>query len=324
MPTPKNVHIDRALTNISVAYIQEASRFIADKVFPVIPVMKQSDTYFTYSRDDFFRDEAGVRAPGAESAGGDYDVTTADPYYCRVVAFHKDITEEERVNSDDPLNPNQDATDFVTQKLLIRRENDWASKYFGPGKWGTDISGVTSGAGANQVLKWSKPESDPIGDIKRAKTQMLQNTGYEPNTLVLSVKVFDALCEHEDIIDRIKYTQRGVVTEDLLAQLFGVERIFVTKAIVNTANKGVAGKNQFIMPDGALLMYVEMNPGLRKPSAGYIFAWKGLKGAGAYGNRVVRFNVPHLGIETERVEGEMAYDAKQIAADLGTFFKDVL
>ena len=73
MPKMQNIHIDRALTNMSVAYMQDADVFIAGKVFPIIPVQKQSDLYFIYEKEDFFRDEAAERAAGTESAGGDYE-----------------------------------------------------------------------------------------------------------------------------------------------------------------------------------------------------------------------------------------------------------
>src|SRR5690606_39365320 len=83
--------------------MQSADNFIADKVFPIIPVQKQSDTFFIYNRDDFFRDEARVRAKGTESAGGTYDIEEAPPYFARKYAFHTDITEEDIVNADSPL-----------------------------------------------------------------------------------------------------------------------------------------------------------------------------------------------------------------------------
>ena len=31
-----------------------------------------------------------------------------------------------------------------------------------------------------------------------------------------------------------------------------------------------------------------------------------------------------LGLGTERIEGEIAFDAKQVCADLGTFFEDIV
>ena len=119
MPNRRQSHIDSALTNISVAYMQDSSNFIADKVFPVVPVQKQSDRYFIYKKEDWFRDEAKDRVRGAESAGGDYDIDNTPSYYCNTKAYHKDVTEEDRANSDSPLTPDTDASDFVSQKLLL-------------------------------------------------------------------------------------------------------------------------------------------------------------------------------------------------------------
>jgi len=324
MPTRQQIHIDRALTNISVAYMQDASNFIADRVFPIIPVQKQSDLYFIYNRGDFLRDEAAERAAGTESAGGDYNIEQSEPYFCRVHAFHKDINEQDRVNSDDPLTPDIDATEFISGKLLIKREVLWATNFFGPSIWGKDVQGVASGPTAGQTLQWDSATSDPVKVIKFESTKMSEGTGYRPNTLVLSPYAKDALLEHPDVLDRIKYTQKGIASIDLLAQLFEVENVYVANAIYNTAAKGATEATQFVMGKHALLCYSEKRPGLKKPSAGYIFAWKGLKGAGAYGNRVVRIPMPWLGMDTERVEGEMAFDMRKVAADLGVFFKDIV
>lgn len=323
MPDMKNAHIDRALTNMSVAYLQDASAFIADKVFPIVPVKRQSDVFYTYSKEDFMRDEAQVRGAATESVGGDYGVEASDPYYCRKHAFHKDVTPEERTNYDEPLNADKDASDFVTQKMLIRREMQWASNYFKTGVWGTEITGAES-AGEGQAIRWDLPTSNPIKDVTDAGVAMAGATGFKPNTLVLSPYAFNALKNHEDVLDRIKYTQKGIVTADLLGTLFEVDHVYVAWSVVNSAAKGAKGAVDFIMGKHALLCYSNPTPGLRKPSAGYIFAWTGLEGSGAYGNRIVRLPMDMLGLGTERIEGEIAFDAKKICADLGVFFKDIV
>lgn len=324
MPTMQTAHVDRALTNISVSYLQDANAFIADKVFPIVPVKRQSDIFYVYSKADFMRDEAQVRGAASESAGGDYGVEAADPYYCRKHAFHKDVTPEERVNYDEPLDADKDATDFVTQKMLIRRELQWASTYFKSGVWGTDITGVDNSPSTNQSIKWNLPTSDPIKDITEASVRMASETGYKPNTLVLSPYAFNALKNHEDILDRIKYTQKGIVTVDLLATLFEVENVYVAWSVVNSAAKGKDANVDFIMGKHALLCYSNPRPALRKPSAGYIFAWTGLEGAGSYGNRIVRLPMDLLGLGVERIEGEIAFDAKKICGDLGIFFNGIV
>lgn len=322
MPTMQTAHIDRALTNTSVAYLQDADAFIADKVFPTVAVKRQSDVFYVYNKGDFMRDEAQVRGAASESAGGDYGVEASDPYYCRKHAFHKDVTPEERANYDEPLDADTDATDFVSQKMLIRREMEWAKKFFTTGVWGREITGAAA-AGDGTAIKWSLPTSNPIADITNAAVKMASETGYKPNTLVLSPYAFNALKNHEDILDRIKYTQKGIVTADLLATLFEVEHVYVAWSVVNSAAKGEDDKIDFIFGNHALLCYSNPRPALKKPSAGYIFAWTGLEGSGAYGNRIVRLPMDQLGLGTERIEGEIAFDAKQICADLGVFFKDI-
>src|SRR5262252_5182979 len=115
MPNPNitQVHVDRPLTNMSVAYIQSEDAFVASKVFPMVPVDKKSDRYFVYTKDDWFRDDAQLRAPNSESAGGGYDLDNTPSYTCEVYAYHKDIDEQENANADIPLNMERDATRFT-------------------------------------------------------------------------------------------------------------------------------------------------------------------------------------------------------------------
>src|SRR3972149_5785823 len=74
-PTAQQVHIDQPLTNISIAYLP--GDFIAGMVFPNVPVQKQSDKYFIYTKADWLRREAGPRAPGTRARRGDYGLSTA-------------------------------------------------------------------------------------------------------------------------------------------------------------------------------------------------------------------------------------------------------
>lgn len=322
MPRMTDAHVDRALTNMSVAYMQDESAYIADKVFPIVPVKRQSDIYYIYDTGDFLRDEAQERGRIAESAGGDYDLSTG-VYHCKKHAFHKDVAPEDRVNYDEPLDADKDAQLFVSQKMMIRREMEWASNFFAPNIWTREVAGNAAPAG-NQTLYWNRDTSDPISDISNESILMASRTGYRPNTLVLSPYVFNALKNHFDILDRIKYTETGIVTNALLASLFEVDNVYVAWGVVNSANKGANDDIDFIMGKSALLCYSNPNPSLRTPSAGYIFAWTGLEGAGAYGNRIVRLPMDLLGLGVERIEGEIAFEAKQIGDDLGVFFNGIV
>lgn len=326
-PTPGDVHVNQPLTNISIAFLQNASNFVASRVFPNIPVSKQSDRYYTYDRGDFNRDEMEERAPSTESSGGGYTLDNTPTYYAPVYAFHKDIPDEVRSNADAVLNPDQEATAYVTHKALIKREKLFVNAYFKGGVWSFDYDGVASSPSSGQVLQWSDANSTPIENVRFAKRSVAESTGFKPNKLVLGRAVFDALLDHPDIIDRVKYGQAGVgqpamANADILARLFEVDELLVMDAIENTAVEGRNASHSFIGGKKALLTYSTPSPGLMTPTAGYTFSWTGLLGAGAEGNRIRSFRMEQ--IKSDRVEIEMSFAMKLVSADLGFFWDSIV
>jgi len=158
-PTNSAVHVDSALTNISVAFLQNASNFVAGRVFPNVAVSKQSDRYFVFDRGDFNRAEAQKRAPGTESAGGGYSLDNTPTYYADVWAVHKDVPDQVRANADPAVDVERAATEWVMHQMLIRKEKDWVSSFFTGGKWTNDVDGVVGTPGINEVVKWSDTTS---------------------------------------------------------------------------------------------------------------------------------------------------------------------
>jgi len=309
-PTQSQVHVDAILTNMSVAYMQDADSFVASKVFPTVNVAKQSDKYFTYTQADFYRDQAVVRADGTESAGSGYGLST-DTYSSAVYALHKDIGDQVRANSDSPLDPDMDATRFLTHQMLIRQERDWAGTNFTTGVWGNDSTPSTL---------WSASGSDPIGDIEAGKNTILSDTGYLANTLVLSYNAYSILKNHTDVVDRYKYTSADSISPDLLAKVFEVDRIFVMKGVYNSAAEGATASYGQIGDKDALLCYVAPQAGLMTASAGYNFVWSGVGGGLGTSTAVSRFRMDHL--RSDRLEIESAWDFKVVSSPLGYFFSN--
>ncbi len=346
-PTLGDVHVNRPLTNISVAYSQEAAgvEFVADRAFPAIPVENKSDLYWTYNRADFNRDEMQKRALASESAGSGYNLNSTGTYSCDVWALHKDVDDQIRANSDSPLSPDRDATIFLTNKALIRRENQWASRYFTPGVWtGLAVGAATASASFSnncQVVYWDNVTSTPITDIRHAKTlARLNSGGFVPNIAVFSRPVFDKLVDHPDFIDRTKYGQTApnpaMATRRIIAEILELEEVLVMDAIYNAAAESapVAGSanlatmgetetNTFIGGLSAGLFYRPKNAGLLTPSAGYTFNWTGLIGStGGAGLRIKTFRMEHLA--SDRVEIDAAFDMRVVSPDCGFFFNNVI
>lgn len=319
--TPSDVHVNRPLTNISVAYMQDQAAFVASRIFPVVSVSKQSDLYFTYDRGDWNRNEMKLRAPATETAGGTYNVST-DSYFCNVYGVHRDLDDQIRANADQPLQLDREATEWCSRKGLIFRELQWASNFFVPAAWTTVKTGVAAAPAANQFLQWNDAASEPVKDIKAWKDEMLAKTGFTPNVLVLGHQTYTALTENDAIIDRVKYGQTpgspAMVNRQALAALFEIERIEVLSAIYNSAAEGATEVSGFIgNGKSAALYYVAPSPGLMTPSAGYTFSWTGYAGAGAEGGRISSYRMDN--IKSDRVELELAFAHKKVSDDLGIF-----
>jgi hypothetical protein len=321
-PTASDVHVDVPLTQISIAYIQDATNFVAARVFPVVSVQKQSDRYWTFDRHAWNRDEMAERAPSTESAGGGWTVDSTPSYYAPVYALHKDVDDQVRANSDPQVNPDAVATQYLTQKALIKRDRLWATKYFATSIWTTDIDGVDATPGAGETLRWNVAGSTPIEDVSAGRLAVEESTGFIPNVLVVSPHVLEELKNHASILDRIKYTQRGMVALDLLAALFEVDEVVVPRGIYTSQAEGATGTGSYIVGKHALLAYRSDSPSLMTPSAGYTFSWNGYLGAGGDGNRVSSFRMDP--IRSDRVELEMSFDQKLVAADLGYFFNTIV
>jgi hypothetical protein len=325
-PTARAVHVDQPLTNISIAFLQNANNFVASRVFPNIRVQKQSDVYFRYDRGFFNRNLAKLRAPATEAAIAGFGLDT-DSYMAKVVSLKAQLAWQVMANADTPVQLERANTEMLLHQMLINKEVDWATRYFTTGIWSTNYTG---GTGTNDTPLWSDATNGmPIEDIRKAKTDILESTGFEPNTLVLSQRVMDALVDHPDIIDRIKYSG-GVGNQNpartsvqALAQLFEVERILVMRAIQNTAAEGDTNAHSFIGGKNALLTYVPPTPGLMTPSAGYTFTWSGYQGASnEFGVSVTRREREI--IKATEVETEMAFTHQLVAPDLGALFAGIV
>lgn len=308
-PTASDGHIDAPLTNISVAFIQNQMNFVSLQAFPVVPVTKQSDKYFVFDQNAWFTDQMELRAESTESAGSGYALSS-DSYSCDVYALHKDVSDRSRANSDNPLNPDRNATQWLTQKALLKQEIKWVADYFTTSVWTTDLTPTTL---------WDVyATSDPVSDIETGKRTILINTGFEANTLVLGYDVFIKLKHHPDIRDRFKYTSPESITAQMMGAVFDVPRVLVSKSVKATNNEGATAAYDFTHGKHALLCHSATAPGLEVPSAGYTFMWSGVSAGLGANVAVSRFRMEHL--KSDRIEIEAGWDNKVVSADLGYFF----
>lgn len=325
MPTlnRSDVHVNRPLTNFSVAQIQEATEFSYGKLFPVVPVLKQADRYVTYTRAYWNRTSATIRSPASESAGSGFHLDNTSTYFCDDWSVHQDVDDNTRDNADSPINVDEDAAQFVTRQLQLRAEKNFVASYLSANVWQGNV--ITNANGQRVAADftpgdasemWDDPRSNPMKVIAQMRTQIKRTTGRAPNKLGVSEDIFEALCENLAVLDRIKYTSEAVITEQILARLFKVEEFVVFGAIENTADEGIVESNNFIANNRFLLCYAAPNPTIKTATAGATFAWKGSPGVdNDQGIKIETIRMPHL--RADRIEGTYSWDQKIICPDMG-------
>lgn len=331
-PTLGDVHVNRPMTNWSVGYQQDLADFVADSIFPAIPTPNKSDMYWIYNRGDFFRDQMQKRTDGTPAAGGGYKLTTGS-FTTEVWSLLKIIGDQTRANSDSPIQPDRDATQWLTQQSLVHRDSDWSSTYFQTGIWGYERAGASPAVPGTSCLYWSSAGSKPINDIFKAQVAIKKATGYWPNVLVLGANVFMSLLVNASIVDRLKYGQTApgpvIVKASDLAAMFQVKKVVVMSAIHTTSPSNLTPNSDtdpdtfdFIGGDHALLAYAAPSPGILQPSAGYTFNWTGYTGATAAGTRIKKYRWEVNA--ADHVEIDSAYSFGLVSKYLGAFFKDIV
>lgn len=308
------LHIDQYLTTFSESYQQDASNFVAAAASSLIPVAMESNKYVIYPRGYFWRDEAQIRPLGGRPVQVAYK-TDSGQYLAEEWALEHTIDDRQRNNTDAPIRLDENATKLLTGKQMIRADRIWCQNFFTAGAWDMEASGLTD------FTPFNDHSSTPLSVIDDYRENIAAATGMMPNTLVLGSAVKKALRNNPDILDRIKYTQRGSVTNEILAALFEVDKVIVARSVYNSAAEGADDNINFIAdPNAMLLAYIDPNPGLDSPTAIANFGWTGLiPGANDFGGVIERGRDDRA--HSDYFQSRQAFDLKQVSQDLAVFFQ---
>ncbi len=305
MAETKHGHIDRRLSDVSINYPQTG--YVAQVLFPERPVKNGADIFTTYNKINLFQtpdDNVGKYSEANELKIG----KGTDTYSVRNRALKGFVSEEDRDNYDDPLNAEIDETEALTAAILNNRE-------------------IRAHAVATAISNTSTPSTkwdnagDPIGDIQAAKNAMFA----DPNTIVMSKEVWIVLKNHSDIIARFGggFTNTKVVTLEMLAGIFEVDRIVIASARKSTTKAPTAASLSRIWSDDVILAFIDPRGlGRKQPTFGVLFAQK-LGGGPTF--RVRKWAAAEKGIGgADTIQVEHRSIEKVVAADFGYYLSDVL
>lgn len=318
------IHVDTYLTDFSVSYAQDAQNFVAGVGSSLIPVMKESDKYVVFPAGYFWRDEAQVRPLGGRPVQVNYAVES-DQYLAEEWALEHMIDDRQRRNVDSPIILDEAATKLLTSKQMIRADRLWCQKFFTAGSWGMTVEGGTDFTPFNDAA------SDPVAVIDEYKDAIGLATGMMPNTLILGTAAKRTLRTNPSIVDRIKYTERGIANEATLAALFEVDNVRVARAVYNAAMERMptddhGGEDfQYIAdPNAILLAYIDPNPTLDSPTAIARFAWNGLIPGQTNDMGGVMERGRDERAHSDWFQNRQAYDMRKVSDDLAVFLHNAV
>lgn len=301
--------VDPMLTNVAIGYENDA--YIADLVFPSFTVAKQSGKHFVYDQGKF-RANSNVRAAGSASNEVTLSLTTGTAYYAEDHALKQFVTDEDADNAITPNDPYQDATENIMEMQLINKEIELATLL-------ADTGTMTQNITLSGTSQWSDyNNSDPISTLVTGMQTVHASIHKNPNTLILGKQVWDKIKNHPAFLERVKYSQKGVITEDLLASLIGVDRVLVGGAGYTSSVEGQTEATSYIWGKHAILAYIAPVVKPKLMTLGLTYTWKTMQVERLRGTAEEDRKGTYVRV------GEAYYDLKLVSALAGYLIKNAV
>lgn len=332
VPTVSNIQADihkgrftphTYLTNLSMAYFQAQEKYVAKKVFPIVPVRLSSSFYYEFLKGDLARSNVR-RKPEMGKVEPAVMGHTENSYQCHVkqiITGHDEISVVDYGRTNAPIDPRKVKARYIAEQMNLALDIQFAESFFHEDAWENTLKGSTTESEGSTFIKFDDANCDPIQLIDKLKLQIAEEGRRTPNKLALGAKAFMGLKSNPSVLERVKFggstPNPATVTKNVLAQLFEMDEVVVFESTYNAAKFGEEDDMRFICnPNDALLAYTTSSPAVDEPSAGYIFAWDML-GNGQY--------MPTLqwpgenGTHTDFMEGLMAHDMKKTSDCLAIY-----
>jgi hypothetical protein len=259
--------VDPILTTVVVGYRNAA--YVGEALFPRVPVRTMGGRRIEFGKEHFLQ-YSTARAPGAAIKRVSLGYA-GKPYSLDLHGLAGQLPVEllEEANAQPGIDLGQRTARVAMDVLLRSLEQEQAAVATNPANYPASHVVTLSG-----TSKWSDPASDPAAQIAQYSETVRQTIGLYPNVLLMGGPVFSALKNHPKILDRIKYTGRDSLTETLLANLWGLDRVVVGTAVY--VPDPTTGAFADIWGNVAVLAYVPQQfAGIETPSYGYTYVLEG-------------------------------------------------
>jgi len=310
MAQPMNdVHVAKVLSEYATQYKQDQKWFISNQVAPMVNVEKTTDKYFVYDRNAW-RVTESARLAGDKSNKGIRAKLSTDQFYITEHALHDYVPWRTMNEQDAPVNQLEDAVTDLSSQLMIEQDQLLASRIY-------TTTGVNSSVSITAATKWdATTTSAPITDMDTGIDAVAAACGMDANVAIMGKQVWIKLKRHSTIVDLIKYTQKGIVTTDLVAALFNLDNIYIGGSIQMGNDEGISSDSvAYIWGKRVVLAYSPSQVTTKSLSYMKTFALNDLSGL-----QVRQVSCPTR--KSDMIEVETSYDMKIVNTACGYLIVD--
>lgn len=296
--------VDPVLTQLLRGYVN--AEFVGHNLFPIVSVDKEAGKIPTFGKESFlvFNTERALRAksnklPVEARTTVDFATVEHDAVY----------PTDYREISEDMLDLEKYAAFRAQAAVQLRMEKQIADLALNDSLYPSGSKITLSGSG-----QFTHGSSTPIATFRNATEAVRGKIAKRPNVLVIGAATFNVLQDHPTLQDRIKYSQLGVLTVDLLKAILNIPNIFIGDAVYATD----AGVVTDIWGDNCVMAYVPGMPGsdtgsIYEPSFGYTLRKRGFPEVDKYEEE---------GGKLLNVRSTDNFVPKLVGADAGYVIKD--
>lgn len=294
--------VDPVLTELALGYSNSA--MVSEFLFPIVTVGKMQSKIPIFGKDAFkIRDtKRGIGAnPNRIIPGARTSTTLVTEEH--TIEYPVDRLEK----GEDIFNLQQHATNVVMETITLEREKIAADL-----AQDTDNYATENKTTLTSTDKWSDlTHSDPIDDVEVGKEAIRSKIAKRPNLMVLGASTYRTLKNHPQLIERIKYAMKGIVTLDLMKEVFDIEDIVIGEGVyANDSDVFVD-----LWSDICLLAYVPKGKqkNIYQPAYGYTARREGT-------TAVYTYTEPNGLVDV--VLGTDVFGVKIVGADAGYLISD--
>ena len=262
-----SVVVNPILSLTVTRFMQDPKAFVGLSLFPLFMTGEQAANYYVFDAENVLGVPTNIRRGPSAPYARTTTKLSSDLYGTQEYGIEVPVDDKTRRKYAKAISADKAAVLRGGATILINHE--------------LRVCSVVNGAGISHAAvttQWDQPNSNPVTDVNMAREFIHAQTGMDMNYMQVNRATYNVLKEHPVILDKIKYTQRGVVTVDILAAVFEVNQFKVAGSLQATNSEGQTLTPSAIWGDSTVLAVVNPSDDMETPNFGRTFGWIGETG----------------------------------------------